>query len=282
MNLRNKNALMFRRILCAFLCCFMLFSMLTPITVKGEEAELPYKILVNKTMNYVVVYEKNDAGKYKTPIRVMACSCGGDATPVGKYTTSDKYDWRVLVGNVWGRYTTRIVGSILFHSVPYEEKDESTLCAGEFNKLGSTASHGCVRLCVADAKWLFENCPVGTEVKIVDTEDESPLGEPEYIRITEGYPDNWDPTDIWDEKNPYCNAIPTIKFNKKMLTFKQTASSFDLKKGMKAVSVTGEDILDRVVAESDIMDEPGYYKVKYTLTDSMGRTTVRRRTVLVK
>ena len=38
----------------------------------------------------------------------------------------------------------------------------------EAAKLGkSTGSHGCIRLSVADAKWMEENLPVGTKVEIV-------------------------------------------------------------------------------------------------------------------
>ena len=57
-------------------------------------------------------------------------------------------------------------GEYLFHSVP-------TNADGSYNKkeaakLGkSTGSHGCIRLSVADAKWMEENLPVGTKVEIV-------------------------------------------------------------------------------------------------------------------
>ncbi|WP_165541109.1 L,D-transpeptidase, partial [Bifidobacterium longum] len=36
----------------------------------------------------------------------------------------------------------------------------------EPNKLGSPASHGCVRLTVPDVKWLYEQLPQGTTVHI--------------------------------------------------------------------------------------------------------------------
>ena len=35
-------------------------------------------------------------------------------------------------------------------------------------KLGRRASHGCIRLTVEDAKWIYDNCPAGTTVIIQD------------------------------------------------------------------------------------------------------------------
>ena len=38
---------------------------------------------------------------------------------------------------------------------------------GSLYKLGTQASHGCVRLSVDDATWIYTNCPAGTTVKVV-------------------------------------------------------------------------------------------------------------------
>ena len=64
------------------------------------------------------------------------------------------------------RYAYRIYGPYLFHSVLYSEKDTSTLRQGSVDNLGRPASHGCIRLSVEDAKWLYNNCAAGTTVKI--------------------------------------------------------------------------------------------------------------------
>jgi len=36
----------------------------------------------------------------------------------------------------------------------------------ELAKIGSPASHGCIRLYLEDAKWMYENLPLGIEVNI--------------------------------------------------------------------------------------------------------------------
>ena len=106
-------------------------------------------------------------------------------------------------GNVYGQYGTRIINSILFHSVPYEEQKKDTLEWWEYDKLGEKASAGCVRLTVEDAKWIYENCTPGTPVEFYKDENPGPLGKPKAQKIgqNENYR-NWDPTDD-DTQNPW-------------------------------------------------------------------------------
>ncbi len=154
-------------------------------------------IRVNRALNTVTVYERNEDGTYGEPFRVMECSSGGLKTPLGTFSTTDQYEWRPLVNHVYGQYCTRITGQILFHSVPYYTEDPSDLESEEFNKLGNDASQGCIRLRVCDAKWIYDNCPAGTVVEIYDdTETPGPLGKPDSVTIdlSSEY-SGWDPTD---------------------------------------------------------------------------------------
>ncbi|UKI23754.1 MAG: L,D-transpeptidase [Anaerotruncus sp.] len=128
----------------------------------------------------------------------MVCSVGKEGnTPSGTFKTSDKYTWRLLEGNVYGQYATRITGHILFHSVPYFEKSKDTLEYDEYNKLGVPASAGCIRLSVADAKWIYDNCPTKTTVEMYDSDKKEPLAKPSAIKIdtSDTVKRNWDPTD---------------------------------------------------------------------------------------
>ncbi|RSX53519.1 peptidase [Bifidobacterium goeldii] len=55
-------------------------------------------------------------------------------------------------------------GVYLFHSVPTDAN--GNYIVSEANKLGHPASHGCVRLSIPDAKWLYEQLPSGVQVHI--------------------------------------------------------------------------------------------------------------------
>ena len=66
------------------------------------------------------------------------------------------------MGPSWGQYGTHVdgcgQGGIFIHSVAGSTRSVYNLPAGEYLKLGNPASHGCIRTCVADAKWVYENC----------------------------------------------------------------------------------------------------------------------------
>lgn len=173
----------------------------------SQKTEPSYYIKVNNQANVVTVYKKDSKGNYTTPIKAMICSIG-DATPEsGVYTMSDKYTWRLLEGNVYGQYACRITGHILFHSVPYTKQDKSTLEWWEYDKLGTKASLGCIRLKVSDAKWIYDNCIPGTKVEFYSDKNPGPLGKPTAQKITEDEEvRSWDPTDP-DARNPWSNYL---------------------------------------------------------------------------
>lgn len=153
-----------------------------------------YYITVNRVTCQVMVYAKDGANGYIIPVKTFACSVGlpGTPTPTGTFKTSEKKRWHTLMGPSYGQYCTRIVGGVLFHSVAGSNMTSHNLSAVEYNKLGSPASHGCVRLCVRDAKWIYDNCALGTTVTINDSAY-APFDKPATIKILASQ--NWDPTD---------------------------------------------------------------------------------------
>lgn len=178
--------------------------------VKPEEiktGKATYYIKVNYGANTVTVYGKDEEGNYTVPVRAMVCSCGRATPKSGVYKTSDGYKWGTLIGGVYGQYSTRIVGSILFHSVPYTAQSPDSLEYWEFDKLGTTASAGCVRLMVLDAKWIYNNCRGGTMVEFYTSDDPGPLDKPSAPKISDNERcRGWDPTDPADG-NPWRDEM---------------------------------------------------------------------------
>lgn len=149
----------------------------------------PWSIKVNRSTCVVTIYRGS------TPVKALICSVGlNGATPKGTYyLPGTKHRWHELFGNVYGQYTTTISGNYLFHSVYYYTYGNNrTLSVEQYNKLGYPASAGCVRLTVAGAKYIYDNCPAGTKVTIFDgTSANDPLGKPWAAKIS----NPWDPTD---------------------------------------------------------------------------------------
>lgn len=59
-------------------------------------------------------------------------------------------------------YYTQFYNDYLFHSVLYNEGTRVV----QDGRLGQHLSHGCVRLAIENAKWIYDNIPCGTKVVI--------------------------------------------------------------------------------------------------------------------
>ncbi len=257
-------------------------------TAIGAEAAYvdEYSITVNKSTNCVTVYQKDTTGNL-TPVKAMICSVGKykDSTPNGSFKTKNKYRWRLLFGDVYGQYATRINGHILFHSVYYKTTDPSTLKTEEYNKLGTSASAGCIRLTVADAKWIYDNCRLGTTVNIIESGTD-PLPRPEAIKMTVNttYP-NWDPTDP-DPDNPWKKEGVKIKINTppKQVKASDAISSEALTKLLTDNIIaydSANNIIEYEISCNISTVTPGVYPVKYYARDCLGNYIERYTTFIV-
>lgn len=251
-----------------------------PVSNKVEytapaDVKLPYTIKVNRAMNCATVYGIDQTGNYSIPVKAFATSCGreGQETIVGEnYSTTDKYVWRLMVDGTYGHYANRIYGGYLFHSVPYLSSTNDSLETAEYNKLGSYASLGCVRMCVRDVLWLYENCPEGTKVTIYDDNTTpGPLGKPETIKIPENSPNaGWDPTDP-AEGNPWSSMSAQIVGAKDITT--KVGQKVNLLDGVTATDTCGNDITSKIVTVGHYtFDQEGEYDIKYKVTDAIDRT----------
>lgn len=253
--------------------CLVLLCLNTPSD--STQAASTYQIKVNKQQNCVTIYKLDESGKYK-PIKALICSTGA-ATKTGTYHLGAKMRWHELMGPCWGQYCSRIYGGVLFHSVWYSSPNNpATLSVSSYNKLGTTASHGCVRLTVAGAKWIYDNIPSGTPVIIYNSSDPGPLGKPEAIKLP--YSTGWDPTDIWNPNNPWNKKKPKITGARDQVV--DYNADFDVKKGVKAVNTTGFDATHRIKVSVTYQGEsvkkvdtrkPGKYRVTYKVTDEIDR-----------
>ena len=133
---------------------------------------VPFHITVDVNNQVVTVYSRDAEGEYTVVVRQMICSSGTKKNPssVGDFTLNGrKARWCFFPK--WGdyaQYWTQITSEIAFHSVIYARVDTKSLSIKSYNMLGQRASHGCIRLLVSDAKWIYDNVGKGTVVTIRD------------------------------------------------------------------------------------------------------------------
>ena len=163
-------------------------------------AQYPYKLEVVRNQCTVLVYGLDMSGDYSILYHAFVCG-PGQTTPIGTVRTPFKAAWHPLMG-CWGQYCTQITGNYLFHSSPYNSPNKNDLSYRLYNQLGTVCSHGCVRLTVADAKWIYDNCPLGTTVSIYNASS-LPVPKPSAPWLDISSPNRgWDPTDP-DPANPW-------------------------------------------------------------------------------
>lgn len=150
-----------------------------------------YYILLDLNNQIMTVFGKDDGGAYKKIVRRMLVSTGktkvdeelallhpddpdyiATPTPRGIWKTGghERFGKFPEFGGTWARYWTHIVAGVYMHSVMFSSNSTNTLQSGAYRNIGNNKSHGCVRMYVEDAKWVYDNVPAGTTINISDTE----------------------------------------------------------------------------------------------------------------
>lgn len=184
-NYKSLKAKKYNYFLISFLILLSIFYF---NSINSNASSAKYSIKVYRA-GIVHVYKGNKL------MKKMWCSCGLDSspTPKGTFKTSDTYRWHELIGNVYGQYCTRIHKGIMFHSVLYKEfGNKNSLIASSYNNLGHKASHGCIRLRVADAKYIYNICRKHKKTKVIISDKR--LSKPKLIGTIKNV-DTKDPSD---------------------------------------------------------------------------------------
>ena len=264
------------------------------ITADAASYSGKYWVKVNEQCNVVTVYEKSGT-KWK-PIRAMLCSTGirnsGKETPRGTFYMGGRRQWGVMFFGVYAQYCTTISGNYLFHSVQYsKQKNYKSQPTDEFNMLGKHASHGCVRLSVMDAKWIYDNCKAGTKVTIYRSSNPGPMGKPKGIKVSTDRKEYWDPTDPNPDNPYYLLKKPVITVSSKKQLTVELGSKYTLKKYVTAKDPnTYMDLTDLVTVNkvtkyseetktyvkcSFSTKTEGIYRVQYKVKDKYSGTAYK-------
>ena len=127
----------------------------------SQSSNTNWLILVDTRANKVAIY-RGSKGNWAEQ-KYWSCTTGAAGSPTvkGSFTVQSK-------GLAFGSgytcwYYTQFYGNYLFHSILYNPGSKTSVQDG---RLGINASHGCVRLSLANAKWIYDNIPRGTKVYV--------------------------------------------------------------------------------------------------------------------
>lgn len=132
---------------------------------------IPYAVEVDVTNQLIKVFGLDEQGTHTNLEKIFWASTGTERFPsaVGEHVlTGRRARWAEFP--TWGggkaRWWLRINSEIAFHSIIYNSNSLDSVNMNSVRRLGSRASHGCIRLTVADAKWMYDNVGKGTVVTI--------------------------------------------------------------------------------------------------------------------
>ena len=137
---------------------------ITPSNINGLSiaSKTSYLVYLNLAKQTTYVYEGSNNNW--NLVKEFICSTGleGKETPKGIFSVTDRGEWFYAEEFQQGaKYWVQFMGDYLFHSLPFDETQSTIL---DYT-LGAPASHGCIRLNVEDAKWLYDN--IGNDTKII-------------------------------------------------------------------------------------------------------------------
>ena len=118
-------------------------------------------LIVTDTSACKVAIFAGSKGNWST-VKYISCSPGKPSTPTikGEFKVTGRgLSFGKPSYDCW--YYTQFYGDYLFHSVIYNKGSKTSIQDG---RLGMQLSHGCVRLNINDAKWIYDNIPNGTKV----------------------------------------------------------------------------------------------------------------------
>lgn len=139
----------------------------------AEPDLIPYYVEVDVVNQLIKIFGLDENREHTKLEKVFWCSTGTPGYPSrpGDYVLTGRRSRWAHFPN-WGGGTAawwlRIDREIAFHSIIYANYDLKRPNMNSVRKLGSVASHGCIRLTLADAKWMYDNIGAGTLVRIYD------------------------------------------------------------------------------------------------------------------
>ena len=138
-----------------------------------------YKIRINVSRNIAIIYSINSNNGFDNVVKAFYVSVNSNIN-TGDTFISEKAEWRKLDITGYGHYSTRLNNSEYICSSAYFTKTVGNMNIDEYNKMGTSASSGSIYMTPADAKWIYNNCGVNTQVQI-----ENDFDIPSSVNITE-------------------------------------------------------------------------------------------------
>lgn len=243
----------------------------------SDSTDKSYKISINKTQNYIVIYEKDKNNKYTKAVKSMICSTGFD-TPVGTFTTSDKYTWKIVNGNVWTQYAQEYretcsyiqcliqirIKQHLYLTITISLEEHYQPVQSGYRQVMHS---GLLRIVKRVLLLIFMNQKTGLKIC---------LWQLKFLMMQGGI------LQTLNSANPWKSVELGFEGLENVINVER-GTQFDYMQGVSVKDTCGNDISSqvKVTTEMDIF-KPGVYIAKYEVSDATGKTAEREVTFQVQ
>ena len=133
----------------------------TVVNSANKPSKTGYLIYANLSKYIVCIYSGSNHNW--TLVRSFPCSIGKPETPTitGNFSIRSKGLTYVTNDNIILKYYLYFVGGFKIHSILYYP--DGRIADG---RLGLSISHGCIRVATENAKYIYDNLPIGTAIWI--------------------------------------------------------------------------------------------------------------------
>ena len=145
-----------------------------------------YFLYLEKGSFTLTIYKIDENGEYTEVVGQYRVSHGGNRTPVGNYVITSRERWHGFSHgeNGYAQYAVMYNPAsdpsgwtgLYLHGPMYGSENPNHLWPRYYDgekAIGGENTQGCLRMNVIAAKFIYENCPKGTKLKIVNG---NPLG----------------------------------------------------------------------------------------------------------
>lgn len=129
---------------------------------KRLSSKTDWLITLDRTNHWLVIFHWTNTGWEMYHNWKVSIGAPATPTPLGSYKV---YKRVYTFGDSYSvYYATAFLDEFYFHSIKYHHGTRSV----KDGRLGKNISMGCVRMAIEDAKWIYDNIPNGTKVRIYD------------------------------------------------------------------------------------------------------------------
>ena len=157
--------------------------------------EFPYYLYVEKGSYTLTIYEPDEFGEYTKVYKTYRISHGGNKTPTGIFTLGEKERWHNFPDGGTVQYATRYHARLYVHSPLYGEENAGKLWPRYYDGdhgIGGSNTGGCLRMVTEASRFIYENCPEGTPLEIVNGSPRNTTSDP----VPDRNGKRIDPTDV--------------------------------------------------------------------------------------